>query len=266
MTFGLIGYPLSHSFSRGYFTDKFTRLGLSDSHQYLNFEMETVDSFLTLRQQHPDLRGANVTIPHKQAIIPLLDELDPAAARIGAVNCIRFAADGRTTGFNTDYLGFREDFLHHLRQHDWTGQAFGLPTNDELLETFLAETNALILGTGGAALAVREALQSLGMTTLYVSRTAGEDRLTYADLTPEVMADHLIVINTTPLGMSPNTATCPDIPYAALGSAHFCYDIVYNPAETTFLRKARAQGAGSANGMGMLERQAEEGWAIWQEK
>lgn len=263
MTFGLIGFPLSHSFSRGYFTEKFAQLGIADTHQYLNFAMEDIAGFCDLRDKHPDLRGINITIPHKKSVIPLLDKLDPAAARIGAVNCIRFDAAGKTTGFNTDYLGFREDFLQGLREHNWTQQAFGLPTNDDLLEIFLAETKALILGTGGASLAVREALHSLGIETLYVSRSPGEGRITYAEVNAEVMADHLLVVNTTPLGMKPKVDTFPDLPYAELSQAHFCYDIVYNPPETTFLRNARLQQAGTRNGQGMLERQAEAGWEIW---
>lgn len=266
MTFGLIGYPLSHSFSRGYFTKKFAELGLSDSHEYLNFVMEDIAGFCDLRVQYPDLLGVNVTIPHKQGVIPLLDKLDPAAARIGAVNCIRFDQEGMSTGFNTDYLAFKEDFLDHLRQHNWTEQAFGLPTDDDLLDSFLEETSALILGTGGASLAVREALRSLGIKTTYVSRTPGENRFTYEALTPEIIADHLLIVNTTPLGMAPKVETFPQIPYEGLGKAHFCYDLVYNPAETAFLRKAREQGAGTGNGMGMLARQAEAGWEIWREK
>ncbi len=265
MTFGLIGYPLSHSFSKGYFTRKFSDLGLAGSHQYLNFPMEDIKGFCDLRELYPDLRGVNVTLPHKKAVMPLLDTIDPAAARIGAVNCIRFDDAGNTTGFNTDYLGFRDDFLSHLRRKDWTAQAFGLPTNDDLLETFLETSNALILGTGGASLAVREALRNLGIEATFVSRTPAEGQYAYTDLSREVIADNLFIINTTPLGMSPNIDTAPSIPYELLSKAHFCYDLVYNPAETAFLKKAKNNGAVTGNGLGMLERQAEAGWAIWQQ-
>jgi len=229
MTFGLIGYPLTHSFSRGYFTEKFAELGLDKTHRYLNFQMEDISGYLDLRPRHPDLLGINVTLPHKQAVIPYLDKLDPAAARIGAVNCIRVAADGTTTGFNTDYIAFRDDFLHHLETKEWTLNAFGLPPTEGLTETFLEESSALILGTGGASLAVREALRSLGLETTHVSRTSGDDRITYAELTPRVMEDHLIIVNTTPLGMYPKVDAAPDIPYGLLSPAHFAYDLVYNP-------------------------------------
>jgi shikimate dehydrogenase len=258
MTFGLIGYPLSHSFSRGYFTEKFRELGLSDTHQYLNFEMETVDGFLDLPKQYPDLRGCNVTIPHKQAIIPLLDELDPVAERIGAVNCIRFQ-NGRSKGYNTDYLGFRDDLLDKLREFP---NALGDSSTAEPGKKIPGK-RALVLGTGGASLAIHEALRSLGMKTLAVSRSPGEDRITYAELSPELLRDHLVIVNTTPLGMSPNVNTYPDIPYEALSTEHFCYDAIYNPAETLFLKKARVRGAGTANGLGMLHGQAEAGWKIW---
>lgn len=263
MTFGLLGYPISNSFSRGYFTKKFTEMGISDTHQYLNFEMEDATGFSELKTKHPDLLGVNVTIPHKQAVMPMLDKLDPAAARIGAVNCIRFDEKGKSTGFNTDYLGFKEDLLDHLQKTNWTERAFGLPTNEDLLETFLEASNALILGTGGAALAVQEALRDLDVEFQSVSRSSGEGKITYADITPQVLADHLIVINTTPLGMAHHADTFPELPYGAFSAAHFCYDLVYNPDETTFLRKAREQGAGTGNGLGMLHRQAEAGWDIW---
>ena len=263
MTFGLIGYPLSHSFSQGYFTDKFAQLGLADTHRYLNFALPEFTGFGDLLAAHPDLRGLNVTIPHKQNVVPHLDRLDPAAERIGAVNCIRVADDGTTTGYNTDYLGFQSDLLDFLREYDWTEKAFGLPQTDDLLGVFLEETEALILGTGGASLAVREALSQLGVTCRHVSRRPGPDRLTYDQLTAGVLEDHLLIINTTPLGMAPRTETYPDLPYAALTRAHFCYDLVYNPNPTLFLQKAAAAGAGTGAGIRMLHRQAEAGWEIW---
>ena len=265
MTYGLIGYPLSHSFSRGYFTDKFAAAGLSDTHRYLNFAMEDIAGFRELRTRHPDLRGVNVTIPHKRGVMQYLDALDPAAKRIGAVNCIRFDEHGRSTGFNTDYLGFKNDLLEQLRAKNWTQTAFGLPHSEDLLETFLESSSALILGTGGASLAVREALRELGLETTFVSRSAGPEKITYAEVTPEVLAENLLVINTTPLGMAPNVDASADLPYDAFTEAHFAYDLVYNPAETQFLRRAREAGATTGNGLGMLERQAEAGWKIWEE-
>jgi len=228
MTYGLIGFPLSHSFSQGYFTEKFDELGLADTHRYLNFAIEDFRGFDELRQLHP--------------------RLDPAAENIGAVNCIRVEKDGTLTGFNTDYLGFQTDLLTFLREYNWTQQAFGLPHHDDLLETFLEETKALVLGTGGASLAVHEALRALGVTTMAVSRTAGEDRITYADLSPALLQDYHLIINTTPLGMSPKIDACPNLPYEALGPAHFCYDLVYNPNPTLFLQKAAARRGGRFGG------------------
>ena len=263
MTYGLIGYPLSHSFSKPYFTAKFAELGLADTHEYRNFVIEKFTGFEKILKEYPDVRGLNVTIPHKQNVIPFLDAIDPAAASIGAVNCIRVDTDGKTTGFNTDYLGFQTDLLDFLRESDWTGRAFGLPHSEDLLEIFLEETDALVLGTGGASLAVTEALRELGVTVTAVSRTPGPDRLTYADLTPTVLADHLLIVNTTPLGMAPKEDSCPDLPYAALTRAHFCYDLVYNPNPTLFLRKAAAAGAETGAGIRMLHRQAEASWDIW---
>lgn len=263
MTYGLIGYPLTHSFSQPYFTDKFSKLGFSASHRYLNFEIEDFTGFADLRAKHPDLRGLNVTIPHKVNVMPFLDRIDPAAKNIGAVNCIRVEKDGTLSGFNTDYLGFQTDFLQFLRDHNWTEKAFGLPTNDDLLEVFLEESSALVLGTGGVSLAIHEALRELGVTTQSVSRNPGPDRLTYAELSPEIIRDHHFIINATPLGMAPKVDTCPDIPYAALSHAHFCYDVVYNPNPTLFLQKAAASGAGTGAGIRMLHLQAEAGWEIW---
>jgi shikimate dehydrogenase len=263
MTYGLIGFPLTHSFSKGYFTDKFAELGLADSHRYLNFEIEDFQGFKELLAEHPGLRGLNVTIPHKVNVMPYLDRIDPAAKNIGAVNCIRVEADGTLSGFNTDYLGFQSDFLQCLRDYNWTEQAFGLPTNDDLLEVFVEETSALVLGTGGVSLAIHEALRELGVTTQAVSRSPGPDRLTYAEITPEIISDHHFIINATPLGMYPQEDTFPDLPYAALSPAHFCYDAVYNPNPTLFLKKAAAKGAGIGAGIRMLHLQAEAGWELW---
>ena len=247
-TYGLIGYPLSHSFSRGYFTEKFRALGMADTHRYLNFELPSLEGVEKLPARYPDLVGCNVTIPHKRAIVARLDALDPVAARIGAVNTIRFS-DGRATGFNTDYVGFRDDLLRGLG-------AAGRSTD-------LKGTSALILGTGGASLAVREVLRDLGVTTTYVSRQPAEGVLTYTALDPRTIQNYPLIVNTTPLGMHPAVDAAPAIPYAALTAEHFCYDLIYNPTETRFMREARGAGAGAMNGLGMLHRQAEASWEIW---
>lgn len=255
MTFGLIGYPLSHSFSRGYFTEKFAELGLAPTHRYLNFEMPEVTELDRVLRDHPDLRGLNVTIPHKRAVLDRLDALDPAAERIGAVNTI-LVRDGKLTGYNTDYLGFSRDLVTKLTGTNWGADAGAVKHK-------MAGRRALVLGTGGAALAVREALTALGFTVLFVSRLPDAGQISYLDVSEETIADHLLVVNTTPLGMSPRVDAKPNIPYAALTPAHFCYDIVYNPAETAFMRAAAARGAGTANGLGMLHGQAEAAWEIW---
>ena len=247
-TYALLGYPLSHSFSRKYFTDKFARMGLSETHRYLNFELPTLEEFAERRMAHPDLRGCNVTIPYKQDVMPLLDSVDPVARRIGAVNTIKFT-DGKTRGYNTDYIGFRDDLLAQLstqsRSTDLNGQA------------------ALILGTGGASRAVREALLDLGVRPQMVSRRRGPDLITYEDLDCKLVRDHALIINTTPLGTYPDTESAPPLPYSCLSARHFCYDLVYNPATTEFMRRAGAQGAATANGLGMLHLQAEAAWNIW---
>jgi shikimate dehydrogenase len=243
-TFALIGYPLSHSFSRTYFTAKFAKLGISENHRYLNFELKNINDFEKKLEEYSDLVGCNVTIPYKQTVIPLLDDLDPVAQRIGAVNTIS-VKNGSTKGFNTDFIGFRDDLLEVTQQRDYSGE------------------RALILGTGGASLAVEEALVQLGIAVQYVSRKPGANQITYDDLDREVIDTHHLIVNTTPLGMYPNNDTAPDLPYDLLTPDHFCYDLVYNPAETTFMRKARGAGAGAANGLGMLHKQAEAAWHIW---
>lgn len=247
-TFGLIGYPLTHSFSRGYFTAKFAELGLDGTHRYLNFEIQTLNHFQKLLEEYPDLRGLNVTIPHKQAILPQLDRVDSVAGRIGAVNTIRITESG-TEGFNTDYQGFRKDLLAQLARH----QRF----------TNLRGQGALVLGTGGASLAVREALRDLGVTPLLVSRAPSDGQLAYTDVDAATLQANQLIVNTTPLGMFPRTEAAPDLPYHLLTKDHFCYDLIYNPAETEFMQRARAAGAGAANGLGMLHAQAEAAWEIW---
>ena len=200
--------------------------------------------------EYNDLAGCSVTIPHKQAIMGILDGLDPVAARIGAVNTIR-VREGRTCGYNTDYIGFRDDLLEQMKV-----QKFSLPKG----------AIGLILGTGGASLAVAGALRSLGFEYTFVSRTPSNGQLAYGAVTAEVLASGAVLVNTTPLGMYPHIESAPDIDYSLLGPSHFCYDLTYNPSETTFMRKARGAGAQAANGLGMLHKQAEASWKIWTEE
>ncbi len=278
-TFGLLGYPLSHSFSRPYFTDKFAQLGLSDTHRYLNFELADLADFPTILAAQADLGGLNVTIPYKQAVMAYLDALSPEARAIGAVNTI-LVENGKTTGYNTDVLGFEADLL------DFLGSAYapvGLgggatssstlalqdrPCPSERSDSQEADREplalrALVLGTGGASLAVQYVLRTLGIPATLVARQAGANRLTYAALTAPILAEHRLVINTTPLGMYPQLDSCPELPYAAFSAQHFCYDLVYNPRLTTLLRLAAEQGAATRNGLGMLHGQAEAAWLIW---
>lgn len=247
-TFALLGYPLSHSFSRRYFTKRFADEGISDSHRYVNFELPNIDQLKEKLAMYPDLKGFNVTIPYKRAILPFLDELDPVAARIGAVNTVDIR-DGRLIGYNTDYIGFRKDLL--------------LQTDKQGFQLKISGQSSLVLGTGGASLGIREALHQLDIPFLLVSRSSAPGRITYASLTPDIMASHRLIVNTTPLGTSPDITSFPDIPYDFLTTAHFCYDLVYNPPVTAFMHKARGADAGAVNGLGMLYGQAEAAWGIW---
>jgi len=246
--FGLIGYPLGHSFSKGYFTEKFIREGFSE-YAYENFPLEFIEELPGLIECNPDLEGLNVTIPHKQAVIPYLNELDPRAAEIGAVNCIKVTRSNggvRLKGYNADAWGFEHSLL------DMIGTQ---------------RPDALILGTGGASKAVAYVLTQLGISFHFVSRTGnGEHILSYHDLSPELITRTPLIINTTPLGTYPNTDTLPAIPYEAIGRGHFLHDLVYNPAETTFLREGRLRGATVKNGYAMLLGQAERSWEIWNGK
>ncbi len=240
--FGLIGYPLSHSFSKKYFSEKFERASITDA-QYALYELKSLLDFKVWMNSVPNLKGLNVTIPYKQDVIPFLDRLNDKAKAIGAVNVIKKESDGTYTGYNSDYYGFKlslEDFLGNT-----------LPKK------------ALVLGTGGASKAVIVALQDMGITYQYVSRTASGFTWGYEDLTKELIAEHLLIINTTPLGMSPNVDQCPPIPYGAIGQEHRLYDLVYNPSETLFMKKGLEQGASVKNGLDMLILQAEKAWEIW---
>lgn len=247
--FALIGYPLTHSFSKKYFTEKFEKEGIENS-RYELLELPDYHDFPKLLKDNPELAGLNVTIPHKQNIIPFLDELDAASAqRIGAVNTIKFLSNGRLKGYNTDYYGFR------ISLEQWLAS----------LKLIRAQLKALVLGNGGAAKAVFAALTDLQIQYTIVSRQPEHDSaiISYHDLTADVLTEHLLIINTSPLGTYPNIEDCPAIPYELLGSNHLLYDLVYNPAETLFLKKGKAQGAQIHNGLPMLQLQAEKAWEIW---
>lgn len=242
--FGLIGFPLSHSFSKKFFTKKFEEENIIAC-EYELYPIERVELLPELIARNQELEGINVTIPYKLGVIQYLNEIDEAAEQIGAVNCIaikRRADQLFLKGYNTDAYGFEESLVPMLEaQH----------------------TKALVLGDGGAAKAVKYVLNKLGIPFQSVARKPGVDIILYKDVTDELLEDYTILINTTPLGMSPDYNTCPDIPYAALSSNHLAYDLVYNPEETMFLKKAKEQGAKIKNGLEMLHLQAERSWDIW---
>ncbi len=243
-TFGLIGYPLSHSFSKKFFSEKFENEQIAGC-AYELFPIENAGSILDLINENPSLCGINVTIPQKLAVMPFINELDNAAAEIGAVNCIAIERKNKEIslkGYNTDAYGFAESLKPLLeKQHQ----------------------KALILGDGGAAKAVKYVLKQLGISYRVVVRKHTENTIHYDEVTAEILDEYKLLINTTPLGMSPNLESSPPIPYQHLTSQHLAYDLVYNPEETLFLTKAKAQGAQIKNGLEMLYLQAERSWYIW---
>lgn len=283
--YGLIGFPLGHSFSRGFFTEKFAREGIDA--EYVNFEIPDASMLLDVIRDNPELRGLNVTLPHKQAVIPLLDELSDEAREIGAVNVIRIETPsnspfrGRTQedlplegewkgailkGYNSDIIGFTESIKPLLKPH---------------------HKKALVLGTGGASKAICVGLKRLGIEWRYVSRNGGQGAgskeqentscpnnplapcplplapLNYSDLTADVMAEYTVIVNCTPVGMFPKVDHAPAIPYELLTTKHLLFDLVYNPEDTLFMQKGRAQGATVKNGLEMLHLQAEASWKFW---
>ncbi len=252
--FGLIGLTLKHSFSKVYFTEKFEKLGISKSNEYHLFELSNINEFPDLVNKYGSkLKGLNVTIPYKQAIMPFLDEIDAAAQKIGAVNTIKIisALEGKKIklkGYNTDYWGFR-----------WSLEKWA-----EFNE--IKPKKALVLGKGGAAKAVIVALNDLEIEVQIVSRKKEADTITYEELSQEILDNHLLIVNTTPLGMYPNTETYPEIPFQFLNQNHLLYDLVYNPLETEFLKKGTVKGIKSVHyGLEMLHGQAEKAWEIWGE-
>lgn len=239
--FGLIGYPLTHSFSKKYFTEKFEKEGLDDC-RYELFPIESITELPGLISQHPDLEGLNITIPYKKQVLPYLNHTAFIPAGLEACNCILFS-EGQLIGYNTDVVGFRESLRPVLRPD---------------------QQSALVLGNGGATAAVIFALQQLGISYHIVSRAIqpGSD-FTYQDLDHSIIQSHPIIINTTPVGMYPKEDHCPDIPYESIDERHLLFDLVYNPAQTLFLRKGAERGATIKNGEDMLLLQAEESWKIW---
>ncbi len=242
--FGLIGYPLSHSFSPAFFSEKFNKEGISDC-LYEAFPIKSVEELTLLIANNPDLEGLNVTIPYKKEILTFLHQSTEAVKQTGACNCIKIR-NQLLTGHNTDVTGFEKSLLSDLR-----------PTH----------TKALILGTGGAAAAVEFVLKRLNIDFLFVSRKSqtGQKILTYKEISSKIIDEYKLIINTTPLGMYPDVNNCPGILYENLTKEHYLYDLIYNPAQTLFLKKGAEKGAVTKNGSDMLIIQAEESWKIWNE-
>ncbi|RWU06307.1 shikimate dehydrogenase family protein [Pedobacter chitinilyticus] len=243
-TFGLIGFPLSASFSKQFFADKFKTEGIKDCKYELHPVPQAKD-MLDLIEADPLLCGLNVTIPHKVSVMPFMTELDDAAEKIGAVNCISIDQSGdkpRLKGYNTDVYGFEESLKPLLKAH---------------------HKKALIFGDGGAAMAVKYVFNKLQIPFISVVRNAHPNAVLYSSVTKDVLEEYTILVNTTPLGMFPNIDSFPPIPYQHLSEQHLAYDLVYNPEETQFLAKAKAQGAAIKNGLEMLHLQAERSWDIW---
>ncbi len=243
-TYGLIGHPLGHSFSRRFFSEKFAKEGINA--EYLNFDIDSIDKLSTVLDEHPTLVGLNVTIPYKQVVMPMLDEIDEDAANIGAVNVIKIThRNGKRylKGYNSDIIGFTDSLRKLI-----VGKAI---------------EKALVLGTGGASRAIVAGLHKLGVKTQLVSRKSGDGVITYSELNAEIMRAHRIIVNTTPLGTSPNVDTAADIPYEYITPEHVCFDLVYNPEVTKFMSLCAVQGAIVSNGLEMLHGQAIAAWQIW---
>lgn len=242
--YGLIGYPLSHSFSKKYFTRKFEQECIANS-RYELFELKSINELPGLLTQYPAIKGLNVTIPYKQQVMHYIDDLDSIAEQVGAVNTIKLNAQNKKRiGYNTDYYGFK------VSLESWIGGLSGI--------------KALVLGTGGASKAVKCALNNSGIAYMMISRTASENTLSYDQLRENYhLKDYHLIINTTPLGMSPHVDTYPDLDYQQMTSHHFCYDLVYNPEQTQFMKLSASRSASVKNGLEMLHLQAEKSWEIW---
>ena len=245
--YGLIGYPLGHSFSVSYFNQKFADEGINA--KYINFEIPTVEMLIEVLGANPELRGLNVTIPYKEKVIEYLDQLSPEARAIGAVNVIRVRRDGNKVvlkGYNSDVIGFTQSIEPMLDAQE--------------------HKKALVLGTGGASKAVCYGLHSLGLETVCVSRYERPGTIQYASVTPEVVKEYNVIVNCTPVGMFPKTEVCPELPYEALDERNILYDLIYNPDETLFMKRGAQQGAQVKNGLEMLLLQAFASWEYWNGK
>ncbi len=238
--YGLIGKGIGFSFSKTFFTSKFEQENRQDT--YENFDVDCIDILEEILKENSNLKGLNVTIPFKESVIPLLDRVDKEAKKIGAVNTIKIARDGKLVGYNTDHYGFAKAL-------------------SDLLP--IKEKTALILGTGGASKAVAFVLEAMGFNFRFVSRTKTEDNLSYAQLNRDIILKHFLIINCTPLGTFPNIYEYPNIPYQFLGDDHVLFDLIYNPRETEFLKMGYGKGAKVTNGFKMLEYQAKKAWSIW---
>ena len=245
--YGLIGYPLGHSFSISYFNQKFAYVGINA--KYENFEIMSIDQLQEILDTNTTLRGLNVTIPYKEKVIEFLDSITPEAQAIGAVNVIRVIHEGKNIklkGYNSDVIGFTQS-IEPMLDKKW-------------------HKKALILGTGGASKAINYGLKSLGLETVFVSRYQRPGTIQYETITPEVVKEYNVIINCTPVGMYPHSEECPPLPYEAMDYHTILYDLIYNPDETLFMRKGREQGAEVKNGLEMLLLQAFASWEFWHEK
>ncbi len=239
--YGLVGKNISYSFSKNYFTERFKKNNdLVNS--YENFDIQEISEFSQILKFNPALAGLNITIPYKESVVPFLDSLSKNAAKIGAVNTIKIGVDGKLKGFNTDYYGFKKALEPLLKSN---------------------HKNALILGTGGASKGVAFALEKLGISYTFVSRNATEKAISYQQINSNTFENFQIIINCTPLGTSPKIEQFPPIPYDFFTTEHIAFDLIYNPEETEFLKRAKQKGAVIKNGMEMLVFQAEKAWEIW---
>jgi shikimate dehydrogenase len=244
--YGLIGYPLGHSFSIGYFNQKFADEGINA--KYINFEIPNIENLMEVLGANPELRGLNVTIPYKEKVMEYLDQVSPEARAIGAVNVIRITHEGgdiKLKGFNSDVIGFTQSI-------------------EPMLEDY--HKKALVLGTGGASKAICYGLKSLGLETVCVSRYEREGTICYQSITPDVVKEYNVIVNCTPVGMFPKTEECPLLPYEAMDERNILYDLIYNPDETLFMRRGAERGAQVKNGLEMLLLQAFASWEFWNGK
>ena len=244
--YGLIGYPLGHSFSIGYHNQRFADEGINA--KYINFEIPSIDSLPEVLNSNPELKGLNVTIPYKEKVIEFLDYISPEARAIGAVNVIRVVHEGKNIklrGYNSDVIGFTQSI-------------------EPMLESY--HKKALVLGTGGASKAIAYGLKSLGIEPVFVSRYERPGTIQYGSITPEVVHEYPVMVNCTPLGMFPKVDTCPDLPYEAMDDKNILYDLIYNPDETLFMKLGAKQGASVKNGLEMLLLQAFASWEFWNGK